>query len=328
MLAFVTGGTGFVGAHVIHALVERKVDVLALVRPRSARQLLAGLPVQFVEGDLSTVESFKNALQGVDCLFHVAADYRLWVPDPRHMHAVNVQGTERLIQAAHEAKIGRIIYTSSAVTVRVPANRPGTEEDFETPGDCRSTYQRTKVLAEQAVWRLIRAGAPVTIVNPSTPLGSGDRRPTPTRRLIVYYLNRRLPAFLDAHLNWVDVRDVAAGHWLAATRGAVGQRYILGHQNLALAEFFEMLAGVSGVPAPRVRIPYAVAYLAGLAGSTWGRISGREPRAILDGVRSARVPMQYNSTKAVTELGLPQTSIALAATEAVHWFRRHGYAPG
>lgn len=174
MLAFVTGGTGFVGAHVIHALVERKVDVLALVRPRSARQLLAGLPVQFVEGDLSTVESFKNALQGVDCLFHVAADYRLWVPDPRHVHAVNVQGTERLIQAAHEAKIGRIIYTSSAVTVRVPANRPGTEEDFETPGDCRSTYQRTKVLAEQAVWRLIRAGARVTIVNPSTAHQTAD----------------------------------------------------------------------------------------------------------------------------------------------------------
>lgn len=327
MLAFVTGGTGFVGAHVIHTLVERKVNVLALVRPKSDRQLLAGLPVEFVEGDMSTVESFKKDLRGVDCLFHVAADYRLWVPDPLHMHAVNVQGTERLIQAAHEAGIGRIIYTSSAVTVRVPANRPGTEDDFETPGDCRSTYQRTKVLAEQAVWRLIRAGAPVTIVNPSTPLGSGDRRPTPTGRLIVDYLTRRLPAFLDAHLNWVDVRDVAVGHWLAATRGAVGQRYILGHQNLSLAEFFKILAGVSGVPSPRIRIPYAVAYLAGLAGSAWGRISGHEPQAILDGVRSARVPMQYDSTKAVTELGLPQTPIAMAATEAVNWFRQHGYAP-
>jgi dihydroflavonol-4-reductase len=238
-----------------------------------------------------------------------------------------VQGTQRLLKAAKEAGVERIVYTSSAVTVRVPAERLGTEDDYESPDTCRSVYQRTKVLAEQAVWQLIGEGVPVTIVNPSTPLGPGDWRPTPTGRLIVDYLNRRLPAFLDARLNWVDVRDVAKGHWLAATRGAVGQRYILGHQNLSLTQFFKILHGVSAVPSPRMRIPYVVAYLAGLVGNTWGRISGHEPQATLDGVRSAGAPMQYDSSKAVKELGFPQTPIPLAAHEAVHWFREHAYAP-
>jgi dihydroflavonol-4-reductase len=325
MHAFVTGGTGFVGAHVIRTLVNRNVKVRALVRPMSDRRLLADLPLELVEGDLTNVGSFQQGLRDVDWLFHVAADYRLWVPDPLHMYAVNVHGTERLIEAAQAAGVGRIIYTSSAVTVRVPIDRPGTEEDFEMPDDCRSTYQRTKVLAEQAVWRLIRGGAAVTIVNPSTPIGPADRRPTPTGRLIVDYLNHRLPAFLDARLNWVDVRDVAVGHWLAATRGRVGERYILGHQNLSLAQFFRILADVSAVPPPRVRIPYAIAYLTGLVGNIWGRFSGREPQAILDGVRTARVPMQYDSKKAVNELGFPQTSIHIAADEAVRWFQEHGY---
>lgn len=325
MQAFVTGGTGFVGAHVIRTLLEHGVKVRALVRPDSPRELLTSLPVEFVEGDITAVPSFKKHLREVDWLFHVAADYRLWVPDWLYMHGVNVQGTESLITAANEAGIGRIVYTSSAVTVRVPPDRSGTEEDFEVPDNCRSTYQETKVLAEQAVWRLIRAGAPVTIVNPSTPLGAGDRRPTPTGRLIVDYLNRRLPAFLDARLNWVDVRDVAEGHWLAATRGAVGQRYILGHENLSLSEFFNLLHQVSGVVRPRIRIPYPVAYLAAFMGTTWARFSGQEPRAILDGVRTARTPMQYNSTKAVKELGLPQTPLWRAANEAVHWFQEHGY---
>lgn len=327
MQAFVTGGTGFVGAHVIRALVQHGVKVCALVRPMSNRELLTGFPIEFVEGDMTTVECFEHKLRGADYLFHVAADYRLWVPDPENMHAVNVQGTVRLLQAAKEAEVGRIVYTSSAVTVRVPVDRPGMEADFESPDTCRSTYQRSKVLAEQAVWRLIGEGAPVTIVNPSTPLGPGDRRPTPTGRLIVDYLNRRLPAFLDARLNWVDVRDVAEGHWLAATRGAVGERYILGHENLSLAQFFKVLQQVSHVPSPRMRIPYAVAYLAGLAGNAWGRISGHEPQATLDGVRSAGVAMQYASHKAIKELGFPQTPIGIAANEAVHWFENHGYAP-
>jgi dihydroflavonol-4-reductase len=327
MQAFVTGGTGFVGAHVIRLLVQHGVKVRALVRPMNNRELLTDLPVELVEGDMTTVESFQHKLRGMDYLFHVAADYRLWVPDPKNMHAVNVQGTERLLEAATEAGVGRVVYTSSAVTVRVPVDRLGSEGDFESPDTCRSIYQRTKVLAEQDVWRMIRAGAPVIIVNPSTPLGPGDRRPTPTGRLIVDYLNRRLPAFLEAHLNWVDVRDVAEGHWLAATRGAVGQRYILGHENLSLAQLFKVLQAVSGVPSPRIRIPYAVAYLAGLVGNAWGRISGHEPQATLDGVRSAGVAMQYDSRKAITELGFPQTPIGIAANEAVHWFRTHGYAP-
>lgn len=325
MDAFITGGTGFVGAHVARILLRQGLKVGALVRRQSDHQLVAGLPLELIEGDLTNVAAFKHQLRGVDWLFHVAADYRLWVPDPKRMHAVNVGGTAHLLEAAQEAGVRRIVYTSSAVTVHVPADRPGTEVDLQSPDNCRSTYQRTKVLAEQAAWQMIRQGAPITIVNPSTPLGAGDRRPTPTGRLIVDYLNRRLPAFLDTVLNWVAVEDIAIGHWLAATRGRVGERYILGHENLSLEEFFQVLAQVSGQPAPRMKIPYALAYAAGVVGSAWGRISGRVPQATREAVRMAAIPMRYDSTKAVRELGLPQTPIRVAAAEAVHWFTRHGY---
>ena len=181
-------------------------------------------------------------------------------------------------------------------------------------------------LAEQAVWDLIADGMPITIVNPSTPIGAGDRRPTPTGRLIVDYLTGRLPAFLDTDLNWVSVEDVARGHWLAAKEGCVGERYILGHANLSLGEFFGILADVSGQAAPKVRIPYAVAWMAALVGNVYGRITGREPQAAPDGVRMTRLPMQYDSMKAIKQLGFPQTPIPAAAAEAVEWFRKNGYA--
>jgi dihydroflavonol-4-reductase len=181
------------------------------------------------------------------------------------------------------------------------------------------------VLAEQAVWELIAQGLPITIVNPSTPIGAGDRRPTPTGRLIVDYLTGRLPAFLDTALNWVSVEDVAAGHWLAAKEGRIGERYILGNSNLSLGEFFRILADVSGQPAPKVRIPYAVAWIAALVGNLYGRMTAREPQATLDGVRMAGLPMLYNSRKAVEQLGFPQTPIRKAVGEAVEWFRKNGY---
>lgn len=325
MRVLLTGASGFVGAHVARVLVEHRHDVSALVRPASDLSALADLRIKPILGCLTDPPSLDRAVEGIDLLFHVAADYRLWVPHPESMRAVNVGGTLRLMEAAIRAGVGRIVYTSSAVTVGCSADRLGTEADFTPLDACRSTYQRTKVLAEQEVWRLMRQGAPITIVNPSTPIGALDRRPTPTGRLIVDFLNGRLPAFLDAVFNWVHVKDVAVGHWLAATRGKVGERYVLGHQNLPLGEFLELLAQVSGQPAPRIRIPYAVAYTAGVCGEIWGRVSGREPRASLDGVRMAGHPMRYDSSKAVKELDLPQTPLRVAVEEAVQWFRQQGY---
>ncbi len=325
MRVLVTGATGFVGGHVARVLVDQGHDVLALVRPTSDLGALADLPVKPILGSLTDPSSLERAVRGIDWLFHVAADYRLWVPDPQAMHDVNVGGTLRLLDAAWKAGVGRIVYTSSAVTVACSADKPGTEADFLSPDACRSTYQRTKVLAEQVVWRLIREGAPITIVNPSTPIGARDRRPTPTGRLIVDFLNGRLPAFLDAVFNWVHVADVAKGHWLAADMGRVGERYILGHQDLSLGEFLQLLAEVSGQPAPRFRIPYAMAYMAGAIGEMWSGLSGHEPRASLDGVRMAGSPMRYDSSKSVKDLGLPQTPLQAAAEEAVQWFRAHDY---
>ncbi len=325
MRALVTGATGFVGANVARVLVERGHRVSALVRPTSDRSALAGLSVTPMVGSLTDHHSLDCAVRHVDVLFHVAADYRFWVPDPRTMHEVNVEGTRRLLEAAIQAGVKRIVYTSSTVAVRGSAQGLGTEADFVELGETLSVYQRTKVLAEQVVWQLIAQGAPITIVNPSTPIGAFDQRPTPTGRLIVDFLNGRLPAFLNAMFNFVHVGDVATGHWLAAEKGHVGGRYILGGQNLSLSDFLQLLAKVSGRSAPRIKIPYAVAYMAGVVGELTGRLTGREPRASLDGVRMASLPMRYDSSKAVNELGLPQTPLEAAVEEAVHWFRQYGY---
>ncbi len=325
MRVLVTGATGFVGAHVARVLVDQGHEVSALVRPTSQLDVLSDLPLKLVLGSLTDLPSLERAVRGIDLLCHVAADYRFWVPDPHTMHEVNVLGTERLMEFAWKAGVSRIVYTSSTVTVRCSSGRLGTEEDFVLPSEARSIYQRTKILAEQAAWRLIGEGAPITIVNPSTPIGALDRRPTPTGRLIVDFLNGRLPGFLEAAFNFVPVRDVAMGHWLAATSGRVGERYILGGANIPLSEFLEILARTSRQPAPKMKIPYALAYLAGLFGDLSGGLTGREPRATRDGVRMARVPMLFDSGKAVKELGFSQTPLTKAAEEAVQWFRQHGY---
>lgn len=325
MRALVTGGSGFIGGHVVKTLLRQGIEVRALVRPTTNVSILRDFDVEVVYGDITDPISIRDVVQAVDFVFHVAADYRLWVPDPQRMHANNVGGTVQVLRAASEAGVSRIIYTSSVVTVRGSRETPGTETDFIRLEDCRSTYQRTKVLAEEAVWDLIAKGMPITIVNPSTPIGAGDRRPTPTGRLIIDYLTGRLPAFLDTALNWVSVEDVAVGHWLAAKEGRIGERYILGNSNLSLGEFFRILADVSGQPAPKVRIPYAVAWMAALVGNLYGRMTAREPQATLDGVRMAGLPMLYNSRKAVEQLGFPQTPIRKAVGEAVEWFRKNGY---
>jgi dihydroflavonol-4-reductase len=306
-------------------LADQQQDLFALVRPTSDLSALSDLRLKPVLGSFTDRQSLERAVQGVDLLFHVAADYRLWVPDPEAMHDVNVGGTVRLLEAACQAGVKRIVYTSSAVTVRCSSGRLGTEQDFVAPDEARSTYQRTKILAEQAVWNLIRQGAPITIVNPSTPIGALDRRPTPTGQFIVDFLNGRLPAFLEAAFNWIAVKDVAIGHWLAATQGRVGERYILGHQNLPFSDFLGLLGQVSRRRPPRMKIPYFVALCAGGCGELLARVTGQVPRASLDGVRMARQPMRYDSRKAVMELGLPQTPLQDALEQAVRWFREQGY---
>jgi dihydroflavonol-4-reductase len=326
MRSLVTGGTGFIGSHVVRVLLEQGVEVRVLHRPASDLSALEGLDVERVTGDLADPATLRRAVTGTDLVFHLAADYRLAVPRPGGMHRTNVDGTVQMLQAASEAGVSRIVYTSSAVTVWCSGQTPGTEEDFVTPGECRSTYQLTKVLGEREAWEMIGKGAPITIVNPSTVIGPRDRRPTPTGRMIVDFLRGRLPAFLDAVMNWVYVEDVARGHWLAATSGRVGERYLLAHETLSLGEFFRILADVSGKSAPRVRIPYGVAYVAGLFGTAWSRVSKREPQATLDGVRMTATPMKYNAAKALNELGLTQTPIRTGVEKAVEWFESEEYA--
>lgn len=325
MRALVTGATGFLGHHVMRALIQRGVEVRALIRPTSDRATLADLPVSHVFGDLLDPASLNQACRDVEWVIHVAADYRLWVPDPRRMSEVNVTGTENVIAAAAEAGVARIVYTSTAATVACGHDNPGTEEAFVQPEECRCAYQKSKVLAEQAVWRWIHRGAPVTIVNPSTLIGPVDRRPSPTGRLIVDFVSGRIPAYLDAQLNLIDVRDAAEGHWLAATRGRVGERYVLAHQNRSVGEFLKTLAEVCDRRAPRWRVPYAVAYAAGCAGELKARWLGGEPQATRGAVRMAGAPMRYNSMKAVKELGLPQMPLRSSVLDALRWFEENGY---
>jgi dihydroflavonol-4-reductase len=325
MRALVTGGTGFIGSHVVRTLLRQGVEVAVLVRATSRLDGLNDLPVQRVLGDLLDLDSLMRACRDVALVLHVAADYRLWVRDPERMHAINVQGTDNIIQAAVRAGVERIVHTSSAVTVASRDGRLGTEADFVEADECRSVYQSTKLRAEETAWRWIRQGAPITIVNPSTAVGPMDWRPTPTGQLIVDFLSGRLPAYLDAAINWIDVRDVAEGHWLAATRGRVGERYILSHQNLSLGEFLSVLGSTCGRKPPRWRVPRSIAFAAAWVAEASSRLRGGEPRATRDGVRMTGIQMRYDSRKAVQDLELPQTPIRIAAADAVQWFRDQKY---
>jgi dihydroflavonol-4-reductase len=324
----VTGGTGFVGTNVVRALLARGVSVRVLARPRSDRRALAGLRVELVEGDVCDPAAVRRAVAGVDTVFHVAAEYRLWTPDPAPLYRTNVEGTRVVLEAAAEAGARRIVYTSTVGALGLPADgSPGTEDTPVRLADMVGHYKRSKFLAEQVARELARRGAPVVIVNPSAPVGPWDVKPTPTGRLIVDFLHGRMFASLDTGLNLIHVRDVAEGHLLAADRGRVGERYILGHANLTLAEIFRLLSALTGLPAPRVRLPYALAWLAAAGMEVVARLRGRPPRASLTEVRMARKRMFFSAAKAVRELGLPQTDLREALRDAVAWFVAHGYAP-
>ncbi len=322
----VTGATGFVGRAVAEALLAQGREVRVLAR-RPQHRALQGLAVEVVQGDLTDPASLARALQNCSRLFHVAADYRLWVPDPAGMYATNVAGTRSLLQAALEAGLKSVVYTSTVGTLGNPGDgTPGTEDTPVSLADMVGHYKKSKFLAEQVALEYAGQGLPLVIVNPSTPVGAWDVRPTPTGQMIVDFLKGKMPAFLDSGLNLVHVRDVARGHLLAEAHGRVGEKYILGHQNLTLAEIFRQLAAGSGMKAPRWRLPYYP--ILGLAyvnefWSTW--ITRRPPVIPLTAVKMAKKIMFFDSQKAIRELGLPQTPIEQALLEAVEWFRQNGY---
>lgn len=318
----VTGGTGFVGWHVTRKLAEQGERVRALVRPGTPIEPLAEISgVEVLRGDLCDRESLIKSVDGCRRVFHVGALYTFWLRDPRVMYQTNVDGTVNLMQAAKTAGVERIVYTS---TVGALGIRPeGETADEETPvslSDMVGHYKRSKFLAEEQVRKLAADGLPVVIVNPSAPVGSADRKPTPTGQMIVDFMEGRMKAFLDTGLNLVDVEDVAAGHLLAAEKGRLGERYILGNKNLTLQEIFHILAEITGRPAPRHQIPYAIAWTAGVTSTALARLTGRPPSIPLESVRMARKKMFFNPTKAVSELGLPQGSVEAALEKAVRWF--------
>ncbi len=321
-----TGGTGFVGAHVVRALLGRGEAVRCLVRPASSRASLDGLEVELVEGDLGDPASLERAVRGVRAVYHCAADYRLYARDPAEIYRTNVEGTRNLLRAAHRAGVERFVHTSSVGALGL--NRDGSPADETTPArleDIVGHYKKSKYLAEREAEAWAARGLPVVIVNPSTPVGELDAKPTPTGKLVVDFLNRRIPFYVDTGLNLVDVRDVAAGHLLAAERGRTGEKYILGHANLTLREILELLGEITGLRPPRLRIPHALPLAAAALDTALARLVGSIPRLPLEAVRMSRHRMFFDASKAVHELGLPQSPVRDALARAVDWYRGHGY---
>lgn len=327
MTILVTGGTGFVGSAVIRRLLERGRAVRALARPGSDRRNLAGLDIEVVEGDLLDRASLTRAAGGCTGLYHVAADYRLWVPEPAAMLKANVEGSRDVIRAACEAGASRVVYTSSVATLGIP--KDGGLGDEDTPvseADMIGPYKRSKFLAEAEVRRLVREeGAPVVIVNPSTPVGPRDVKPTPTGRMIVEAASGKMPAYVDTGLNIVDVDDVADGHLAAWDRGSIGERYVLGGENMTLGAILAEIARLTGRPAPKLCIPHALVLPIAYGAEAWARLTGAEPFATVDGIRMARKKMFFSSDKAKRVLGYAPRPAAEALTRAVEWFTANGY---
>jgi dihydroflavonol-4-reductase len=328
MRAYVTGATGFVGSAVARRLLSAGHEVRALARPGSPRQALAGLPVDWVEGDLRGSGPLPG-LAGCDWVFHVAALYSYWGHRWDDFYQANVEGTRRVMEAARVSGAARIVYTSSVAVLGL--TKDGSPADETTPStlaDMIGDYKRSKFLAEGVVRECVDRGLPAVIVNPSTPVGVGDHKPTPTGKIIVDFLNGRMPAYSDTGLNIVDVDDVAAGHLLAAERGRVGERYLLGNENLTLKRLLDVLADISGRPPVRMRAPHALALAWAYIDVALARLLPRHtPAATPDTARLSRKMMYFTAEKAVRELGLPQTPVRDALLKAVEWYRAHGYAP-
>jgi dihydroflavonol-4-reductase len=328
-LAFVTGASGFVGSAVARALIRSGYGVRALVRRDSPRVNLDGLGLEVVEGDMRDAEAIAAAVQGARYVFHVAADYRLWAPDPNEIMRTNVDGTRVVMTAARNAGVERIVYTSSVATLKLGEDgRPADETRPLTEHEAIGTYKRSKVAAERLVEDMVRRESlPAVIVNPSTPIGPRDVRPTPTGRIIVEAASGRMPAFVDTGLNLVHVDDVAAGHVAALERGRIGERYILGGENLSLADLLARIAVLTGRRPPHVRLPRALVYPLAFAAESVARVTRAEPFVTLDGLRMAKYKMFFTSAKAERELGYTSRPVEDALRDALQWFRAQGYLP-
>lgn len=318
----ITGASGFIGWHVARLLTERGHKVRALVRPSSK---LRELEVEPVRGDLRDAESLERAVAGCGLVFHVAADYRLWSRHSDELYRSNVEGTRNVLGAARRHGVERVVYTSTVGCIGVPAGGVGDETVPVTLEEMSGAYKRSKFLAERVALEFAASGFPVVVVNPTAPVGERDVKPTPTGKIVLDFLTGAMPAYIDTGLNLVDVRDTAEAHLLAAERGRPGERYVVGSENLTLAEILGKLARIAGKEAPRVKLPYAVAYAAGVVTTGWARVTGHAPRAPLDAVRMARKKMFVSHDKAMRELGFQPGPVDGALGRAVEWFRANGY---
>jgi len=334
--AFLTGVSGFVGANLARLLLERGYRVRALIRPTSEKRYLPVNPAfETVVGDLRDPSSFAAALKGCEEVYHVAADYRFWALDSTELYDSNVRGTRNFLTAAGNAGVKKIIYTSTVGTIGLSRQpQPCDEETAQDPGQLTSHYKRSKLEAEKVALEFAQKGLPIVIVNPSTPIGAWDQKPTPTGKIIVDFVNGKMPAYVDTGLNFVDVRDVAEGHLLAAQKGRIGERYILGGRNLPMIDFLDLIAkmaseiGIEGCPkqGPRIRIPYRLAWLTGAVSTAWANhVTRREPAVALEAVKMSQRYLFFDSSKASRELGIPQTPIEKPIRDALQWFRAHGY---
>lgn len=331
MKAFVTGANGFLGSFLCRQLVDRGVEVRGLVRAGSDKRLLDGVDLDLIEGDLLDRRALDRGMEGCEQVYHTAAAVRFFVRDAREMWRTNVDGTRNVLEAARQAKVQRLVHTSTVAFLE----RSSSSSNGVSPsnGDAISAngssvlgaYALSKLEAEQLVLAAASEGFPAVVCSPCGPVGPGDFRPSPVGKVILQFLRKKIPAYTDSGLNVVDVRDVANGHVLAADKGTIGERYVLGGENLSLIDFFRLLSDVSGIPAPKIRLPYAVALAAGFFGEIVGRISGREPLACLDSVRSSKQPHYFLSDKAERELGYTTKSVRTSLEEEVAWYRENGF---
>jgi dihydroflavonol-4-reductase len=328
MLAFVTGATGFVGSHVARVLAEQGADLRLLVRPSSDPRNIQELKADRVVGDLRDPASIERAMAGCEVVFHVAADYRLWVREPEQMYRGNVEGTRAVLEAARKNHVRRLVYTSSVATMGFTSNgRPADEESPVSLDNMIGHYKRSKFMAEEVALAAGRSEMDVVVVNPSTPVGEQDIKPTPTGRIVVDFLKKKFPAYVDTGLNLVDVTECARGHVAALEKGRSGQRYILGGENLTLKQILDKLGEITGLPSPNLRVPYVLALATGVVDEVvTGRILGREPRATIDAVRMGRKKMYVSSAKAERELGWRTVPVDDALRRAARWFQANGYA--
>ena len=327
MLVFLTGATGFVGSHVARALAAQGADLRLLIRSSSDLRNIQELQAERVIGDLRDATSLKKAVSGCDVVFHVAADYRLWVRDPEQMYRSNVEGTKAILEAARENKVRRVVYTSSVATMGFQSN--GHLADESSPvslANMIGPYKRSKFMAEEIALDAGRSGMDVVVVNPTTPVGERDIKPTPTGRIVVDFLKKKFPAYVDTGLNLVDVAECARGHVAALEKGKSGERYILGGENLSLKQILDKLAAITGLPSPSIKVPYVVALATGVVDQVFtGYIRNREPRATIDAVRMGRKKMFVSSGKAERDLGWKTVPVDNALRRAVEWFQANGY---